>query len=82
MTQNLQNNIILNKDVAKLVVFDLQPSKTRIGFDILSNSRLKMSKRNDELTFQEILDVKEYKSSSEKPKTFHNVNDLLQDLHE
>jgi len=68
----------------RLIVFDLQPYKTsRDNFHILSNSRLKKIREpRDDLASQEISDVKEYYSSSEKPKTFRNVNDLLKDLHE
>jgi hypothetical protein len=80
--QNLQNNPILNKDIVSLVVYDLQP-KTKDYSNILFDSLLgKMPKPSGELTSQEKSDVKEYFSSSEKPKIFHNVKELLNDLHE
>jgi hypothetical protein len=83
MTLISENKPKINTDFMRLIVSDLQPPKTsRDNFHILSSSRLKTYSPRDDLTSQEISDVNEYYSSSEKPKTFHNVNDLLKDLHE
>jgi hypothetical protein len=84
MTQALTKKPIVNNDFMRLIVPDLQPPKTsQENFDILSDSRFKqIPEPRDDLTSQEIFDIKEYHSSSEKPKTFHNVNELLRDLHD
>jgi hypothetical protein len=37
-------------------------------------------KKLDDLTPQEIVDIKEYSSGKEKPKHFKNVNELIKDL--
>lgn len=37
-------------------------------------------KKLDDLTPQEIADIKEYSSSKEKPKHFKNVKELIKDL--
>lgn len=79
----VQKNPLVNNDFMRLAVYNLQPSSTsRNNFHLLSDSRLKTTDLRDDLTFQEISDVKEYHSSSEKPMMFGNVKDLLQDLHE
>lgn len=38
------------------------------------------TKKQDDLTPQEISDIKEYSSGKEKPKHFKNVKDLIKDL--
>jgi hypothetical protein len=38
------------------------------------------SKKQDDLSPQEIADIKEYSSSKEKPKHFKNVKELVKDL--
>ena len=84
MTLTIQKNPKTSNDINRLVVFDLQPAKTsQDNFHILSDSRLnQMQKPRNDLTSQEIYDIKEYQSSIEKPKIFSNVKDLLRDLHE
>lgn len=79
----IQKNPLENNDFMRLAVYNLQTSTTsRNNFHLLSDSRLKITDLRDDLTSQEISDVKEYHASSEKPRKFQNVNDLLQDLHE
>lgn len=38
------------------------------------------TKKIDDLTPEEIADIKEYSSSKEKPKHFKNVKELVEDL--
>lgn len=38
------------------------------------------TKKLDDLTPEEIADIKEYSSSKEKPKHFKNVKELIKDL--
>ena len=38
------------------------------------------TKKQDDLTPEEIVDIKEYSSSKEKPKHFKNVKELIKDL--
>jgi len=38
------------------------------------------TKKQDDLTPEEIADIKEYSSSKENPKHFKNVKDLIKDL--
>lgn len=38
------------------------------------------TKKQDDLTPEEIADIKEYSSSKETPKHFKNVKDLIKDL--
>ncbi|MGI0070142.1 MAG: hypothetical protein ACREA3_09865 [Nitrosotalea sp.] len=40
----------------------------------------KKTKKLDDLTPEEIADIKEYYSSKEKPKHFKNVKELIKDL--
>lgn len=83
MTQVFENKPKVNTNFMRLIVFDVQPPKTsQDNFHILSSSRLRISEPRDDLTSQEISDIRKYHSSSEKPKKFNNVNDLLKDLHE
>ncbi len=38
------------------------------------------TKKSNDLTQEEIADIKEYTSSKEKPKHFKNVKELIKDL--
>lgn len=83
MTQVSEHKPKIDTDFMRLIVADLQPPKTsRDNFHILSSSRLKINLQRDDLSSQEITDIEEYRSSSEKPQIFHSVKDLLKDLHE
>lgn len=55
------------------------------AFNIINNINNNMQravkpKKLDDLTPEEIKDIKEYSSSKEKPKHFKNVKDLIKDL--
>jgi uncharacterized membrane protein len=55
------------------------------AFNIINNinnnmQRVVKPKKLDDLTPEEIADIKDYSSSTEKPKHFKNVKELIKDL--